>query len=236
MELKEGEILRSAIRGKYKSVEDAAELMGLTRRTLYYYFDMAVLEDDFKENVKEKLGIDITQNEAQNVLNEDAAPYLTKRNKLKNHSASQNEGIIYVPVSAQAGYSKRFKDPVFVTQLETVSLPGTKYRGKKTRIFEVDGDSMLDTLKDGQKVIANYVEPEDWQQSPNYYVYVLISDDMITIKRVFRKTEYLWVLISDNEEFYPQTSFESKNLKELWIVKEKLDWDLAPPKKFEIKI
>ena len=44
------------------------------------------------------------------------------------------------------------------------------------------------------------------------------------------------VLISDNEDFYEQMTFETKNLKDQWNVKLKLDWDLAPPKKFDIKI
>ena len=136
-------------------------------------------------------------------INENNGNYLEKRRDLKNNSKS--EGIIYVPVTAQAGYGRRYKEPIFINNLELAYLPGTKYKGKKYRLFEVEGESMEKTLFDGQKVIAEYVEIEDWQQKPNYYIYVLVSEDMISIKRVFRKDNETWVLISDNEDFYPQS-------------------------------
>lgn len=171
----------------------------------------------------------------ESTLNDNNEDYLITRRKLKQ-GKNDNDGIVYVPISAQAGYSKRYKEPIYLNTLETAYLPGTRYRGEKYRIFEVDGDSMTPTLKDGQKVIAALVDKDDWQSCPNYYMYVLVSEDMMSIKRIFRKSSEQWVLISDNEDFYEQFGFEVKHLKELWIVKEKLDWDLAPPKKFEIKI
>lgn len=167
-------------------------------------------------------------------LNEPPADYLKLRRDKKN--GNDEEGIIYVPVSAQAGYSKRVKDSQLEKDFEKIYIPGLKYKGAKYRMFEVEGDSMNPTLKEGMQVICEIVESEGWQSVANYYMYVLVSDDMITIKRIFRKTPEEWVLISDNEDFYDQVIFNVKNLKELWKVKRKLDWDMAPPKKFEIKL
>jgi hypothetical protein len=43
-------------------------------------------------------------------------------------------------------------------------------------------------------------------------------------------------MISDNEEFYPQFTMKKSEIKELWLVKRKIDWDMPPPKRFEIKV
>ena len=99
-----------------------------------------------------------------NITNDTNQDYLTTRRKLKQ-GKNDNDGIVYVPISAQAGYSKRYKEPIYLNTLETAYLPGTRYRGEKYRIFEVDGDSMIPTLKDGQKVIAALVDADDWQSS-----------------------------------------------------------------------
>lgn len=167
--------------------------------------------------------------------NSDIKDSYHKRRQIKKLEDNES-GIIYVPVAAQAGYSKRMNEPKFDADFERVYLPGLKFKGARYRIFEVDGDSMSSTLKDGNQVIAELVEPEGYETIANYYIYVIVSEDMITIKRVFRKSPEEWVLISDNDEFYDQFLFEVKNVKELWKVKRKIDWEMAPPKKFEIKL
>ena len=217
---------------KFLTKEEFGKALGYTR----VYFTRITnghhpMPTDLIQRAKELI---YDTNIVSHEINENNNNYLEKRRDLKNNSKS--EGIIYVPVTAQAGYGRRYKEPVFINNLELAYLPGTKYKGKKYRLFEVEGESMEKTLFDGQKVIAEYVEMEDWQQKPNYYIYVLVSEDMISIKRVFRKDRETWVLISDNEDFYPQFIFDVKHLKELWIVKEKIDWNMAPPKKFEITV
>lgn len=168
-------------------------------------------------------------------VNETAESYLTKRMRKKLDDINNN-GLIYVPVSAQAGYSQRVKDPVFVQDLERVFIPGLKFKGSKYRVFEVEGDSMMPTLNDGTQIITEQIDVSDIGNIPNYYIYVIVSEDMITIKRIFRKSDSQWILISDNEDFYEQQLFDIKHLKELWIVKRKIDWNMPPPKKFEIKL
>ncbi|MCU7547793.1 hypothetical protein OCK74_01645 [Chitinophagaceae bacterium LB-8] len=56
------------------------------------------------------------------------------------------------------------------------------------------------------------------------------------LKRLFRKSEKEFVLISDNEDYYPQFILLTEDIKEIWLVKRKLDWEMSPPKRFEIKV
>lgn len=109
------------------------------------------VSDEFIAIFKDYYGEHLSKNVPhENIVNEQNEDYLTIRRKLKQ-GKNNNDGIVYVPISAQAGYSKRYKEPIYLNTLETAYLPGTRYRGGKYRIFEVDGDSMMPTLKDGQR-------------------------------------------------------------------------------------
>lgn len=68
--MKQGEILRLKIRGSGNTVEQAAILVGLTRKTLYNYFKQDVLEDDIKELFILKLKINFTHSDTIKVQNE----------------------------------------------------------------------------------------------------------------------------------------------------------------------
>lgn len=155
--------------------------------------------------------------------------------KPKTESNPGREGIIFVPIAAQAGYSKRVLDPTFVSQLERIFIPGMPYRGDKYRIFEVEGSSMEPTFKEGYYVLSEVCEPEFWHTIPDYHVFVIVTIDQVIIKRLVKRGEE-FVVISDNEQFYPQYVLEKKDVKELWFVKRKMDWEMAPPKMFEIKV
>lgn len=156
--------------------------------------------------------------------------------KRKAFGNREDNGLISVPIAAQAGYGKNYLDPVYLNQLERIYVPGSPYRGDHFRYFEVDGDSMYPTLKDKMNVLGERVPQEGWQSIFNYYIYVLVLESQILIKRLYKLDERTYVAISDNEEMYPQFTIDLKDVKELWLVKRKLDWDMMPPKNFDIKI
>lgn len=156
--------------------------------------------------------------------------------KQKAFGEREDDGLIYVPIRAQAGYAKHFTDPVFLEQLERVQTPNAPYHGDSYRYFQVEGDSMLPTFSDKMDVLAHRVEPERWLTIKDFYVYVIVFDSQILIKRVYKKSDTEYILISDNEEMYPQEKIKVRDIKELWEVKRKLDFNMAPPKRFEIKI
>lgn len=145
------------------------------------------------------------------------------------------EGIAFVPISAQAGYSQHYLEPAYVKDLEHIYIPGMPYKGAKYRIFEVSGDSMEPTLKEHQHVVGERVEIDYWSSIARYYIYVVVTEDQIMVKRLY--TEKGWdyfILISDNKDFYPQFRIDKKDVRELWLVKRKMDWEMPPPSKFEI--
>jgi phage repressor protein C with HTH and peptisase S24 domain len=195
------------------------------------------LDDELKEKAAEVLGVDADRlfsgmyNPGSNRLTGDAL------RRLKAFGdGSVPEGIPVVPIMAQAGYSKHYLEPTFTTELEQIQLPNLPYRGDRYRVFEVSGDSMEPTLKEGFHVVCEKVENESWQSTAQFYIYVVVTLDRIMVKRLFRKNEKTYVCISDNEEFYPQFILPMSEIKELWLVKRKIDWEMPPPKRFEINV
>lgn len=157
------------------------------------------------------------------------------RNK-KAFGDKKDEGLVYVPVAAQAGYAKHFTDAIFVSDLERIYIPGLKYSGDDYRYFEVEGDSMYPTLQDGMQVIAQRIEPDYWKDIHNYYIHVIVTESQVMVKRLARGNDKYFVAISDNEDNYPQFFLPIDSIRELWLVKRNLDWRMSPPKEFEIKI
>lgn len=118
-----------------------------------------------------------------------------------------------------------------------MNVPNMPYRGDRYRVFEVSGDSMEPTLKEGFHVVAETVAPEYWNSTAQFYIYVVVTVDRIMVKRLYRKEDNeSFVCISDNEEFYPQFLLPRSEIKELWLVKRKIDWEMPPPKRFEITV
>lgn len=162
--------------------------------------------------------------EAQRIRNQKAfGPHLEK-------------GIRFVPIKLQAGYALHYTDSLYLEQLERVFIPGMPYEGEKFRIFEVEGDSMEPTLQEGFYMIAEKVEPENYQFTSQFYIYAIVTETQMLIKRLYRKDDGNYVMISDNEEYYQQKPLLKEDIKELWLVKRKMDWNMPPPRKFEIKI
>lgn len=171
------------------------------------------------------------------VLSEEPTPYLAVR---RNKKISDNSPFMVplVPIKAQAGYSKGFANTDFINKLELFPIvPGIDHRGASWRYFEVQGDSMEDTFKEGQYLLASQVIQEDWQNIDNFYVYIIVTDEKVMVKRLakVRGKDY-WAAISDNESKYPQFPIPVREVKELWKYRRHIDWDASPPKKFEIKV
>ena len=158
-----------------------------------------------------------------------------RRKKAVGSRDDDERGLIYVPIAAQAGYSRNFEDPVFLDQLDRLYIPGLPYKGDKYRYFDVEGESMEPTLEEGMQVIGEEVQQEDWKHISDYYIYVIVKVNRVLIKRLFKKSPETLVLISDNEH-YGQELLQIAEIKELWLVKRKLDWRMTPPKRFEITI
>ena len=128
-----------------------------------------------------------------------------------------------VGIKAQAGYIKGFEETDYIDTLEQYSLPpGVNPIGAVWRYFEVDGDSMEPTFSSGDIVLATMVPAEDWNDIKNFCVYVILTHDQLLIKRLYRKSDTEWVLISDNEEVAPQIVLNVEEVKQLWMFRRQI--------------
>jgi transcriptional regulator with XRE-family HTH domain len=235
-----GQKLKEARKRKGLSVAEVADKLGISERA-YNYYEQGRSEPKMNNLVKlcELLDIKIedlydkTDSNEQNVPVETAGDKIRKKKAFEPH---EDEGLIFVPIAAQAGYALHFTDPKFFDDLERVNIPGTPYRGDRFRYFEVEGISMNPTMEEGMHVIGQKIEQEYWQQIQQYHIYVIVTDSQILIKRLALLDKETFVMISDNEDLYPQQILPIKDIKELWLVKRMLDWRMPPPKRFEITV
>jgi transcriptional regulator with XRE-family HTH domain len=175
------------------------------------------------------------RHEDLDVLLEGPVNHQALRRRQKLEDDYENDGIIYVPIAAQAGYAKSLGSTLYLHQLQKFVLPGFPYRGEKYRVFEVKGDSMEPVFKEGYHLICERIEQEAWLQIAEFYAHIIVLESDIILKRLAFKDDANYVAISDNE-FYKQFLLPLKDIKELWLVKRKMDWEMAPGKKYKIEI
>ena len=160
-------------------------------------------------------------------------PYVEQRQEQKN--ALKDFWVPLVGIKAQAGYVKAFEQTDFLETLDKYSLPpGVNPAGAVWRYFEIDGDSMEPSLSGGDVVLATMVPQEDWNDIKNYCVYVIHTHDRLLIKRVYKKSEKEWVLISDNEEMNPQVLLGVEDVKQLWLFRRHIRSRLPQPREMKI--
>jgi phage repressor protein C with HTH and peptisase S24 domain len=140
-----------------------------------------------------------------------------------------------VGIKVQAGYVKSFEQVDYMENLEQYSLPpGVNPIGAVWRYFELDGDSMEPTFSSGDVVLATMVPQEDWSDIKNFYVYVIHTKDQLLIKRLYKKSNTEWVLISDNEEAAPQVLLKVEEVKQIWLFRRQIRSKVPQPR--EVKI
>lgn len=245
-QLHEGEALQNAAKMSKPGIHGLADILGVPRSTLYYNFRKERLDDEIKEKAAQALGISMEQLFGGLYNDPTGEKHFYNNGRLSGDDLrarkafgdinSQPEGIAVVPIMAQAGYSKSYLDPKFTEDLEMMVVPNMPFRGERYRVFEVSGDSMEPTLKEHFHVVGELVEQAFWNSTAQFYIYVIVTEDRIMVKRLFRKDNNSFVCISDNEEFYQQFILHKKDIKELWLVKRKIDWEMPPPKRFEITV
>ena len=142
------------------------------------------------------------------------------------------EKILYVPISAQAGYAEQFIDDVFLSDLLYFSLPDYKFQHGTYRCFDISGDSMEPSLYSGDKVVCSFVDSNNAYSSlRNNLVYVVVANGGIVVKRILNhiKTNQTIELISDNS-YYPSQFIHVNDIKEIWHVEVKISPYLPSPK------
>ena len=106
--------------------------------------------------------------------------------------------------------------------------------GAVWRYFEIVGDSMEPTLSAGDLVLATMVPVEDWRDLKDFCVYIIHTADQLLIKRIYKKSDTEWVLISDNEDLYGQVVLKVEDVKQLWLFRRHIRSKVPQPKEFKI--
>lgn len=162
-------------------------------------------------------------------------PYMQQRREQK--AVPSQYLVPLVGIKAQAGYVKSYEQTDFIDTLDKYSLPpGVNPAGAVWRYFEIDGDSMEPSFSAGDLVLATMVPHDDWHDLKNFCVYVIHTNDQLLIKRIYRKSNTEWVLISDNEEAYPQVLIKPEDVKQLWLFRRHIRSKVPQPKEFKIAI
>jgi phage repressor protein C with HTH and peptisase S24 domain len=143
----------------------------------------------------------------------------------------QDEKIVHVPTPALSAYATDFKNPEFLKNLPSYTLPDYKYKVGTHRSFDVSGDSMEPTLFEGDKVICSFLEPSLWESAiKDNYVYVFVTKSDVIVRRVKNKTseKTSFLLVSDNT-FYDSFEISWPEINEIWYVRAKLSPFLPAP-------
>lgn len=162
-----------------------------------------------------------------------AIPYYEMRREQKQERAPLM--VPLVGIKAQAGYVKGYEQTDYMDSLEKYSLPpGVNPTGAVWSYFEVDGDSMEPTFYAGDIVLASMLPQEDWHDVKNYSVYIILTHEQLLVKRVYRKSDDMWVLLSDNEELYPQVLLPVSNIRQVWTFRRQIRSRVPQPREFRI--
>lgn len=160
-------------------------------------------------------------------------PYHLHRLEQKNEASQYL--VPLVAQKAQAGYVKSYDQVDYLDTLEKHALPpGVNPMGAAWSYFEVDGDSMEPTLYASDIVLASMVPVEDWSDVKNFCLYVILVGDQLLAKRIYKRSDKEWVLISDNEEAYPQITIKVADVKQLWLFRRHIRSRVPQPKEFVI--
>jgi len=131
-------------------------------------------------------------------------------------------GTSFIPLvkeEAHAGYIDQCNDEGYIKTLDVYKIPG--FENGNYRLFEVEGDSMLPTIRPRETVITEQVK--DITQLENGSVCVVVTKDGIVAKRLFRHdtNPVSYLFKSDNPE-YKTYSIQGDDILEIWHVKAKI--------------
>jgi transcriptional regulator with XRE-family HTH domain len=220
------------------SQEDMAEKLGIGRST-YQYWEKKTPSIDKILKVAKALNLPedyfFGEND-ENIISDSEISYSQKRLTQKN-TPTNPLTVPLVPVKAQAGYVKAIDQSTFIDTLEQYALPpGVNPQGAIWRYWEVEGSSMEPAFNTGDVILTSQVHQMDWENLRNFYLYVIVTDERVLFKRVFCKNSLEWVLISENEEQYPQQILPVEYIKEVWVFRRSIIAKAPPTKEFKITV
>ncbi len=132
--------------------------------------------------------------------------------------ATGKENIVLVDVKAAAGYPQGYLEPSFFKKLPVFSLPGANFHNGTFRAFEVEGDSMFNTLFHGDWVVCRYCTSID--EIREGYIHVVVTATEVVVKRILNRIgKYGKLILKSDNANYPPRELQSQDVQEVWLVK-----------------
>lgn len=138
---------------------------------------------------------------------------------VRHFEPGDDKHLRHIPVldqKAAAGWPYSIDDPNFFRDQPTFTVPKIWFRSGDWVMLQVEGDSMNDTLYNGDWIFISQVD--DLKKIKDGYIYVVITVDGVVVKRVINKMNdgYL-VLQSDNALYNPYT-VQLSDVVQIWKV------------------
>lgn len=129
---------------------------------------------------------------------------------------------------AHASYQIHHQEPEFIRDLPQVVVPLPVFKNRTSRIFQILGDSMEDTVSSGDWAFCTWLEdwPRNLPRTVDLMYVVVTSSRGILLKRAINRIERgLIRCYSDNESYQP-FDVPVEEVQEIWEVKTVLGFNL----------
>ena len=137
---------------------------------------------------------------------------------------SDQDNMVLVNAKAAAGYPQNIADTSWYQQLPAFDMPIPEFRNATYRGFQVEGDSMLPNLQQGEWVLAKGIEHIDHVSANKMYVVVL--QDSVMVKKIERKPNSNNITLVSLNETYPPYDIKPFQIQEIWEVSSKLTFNV----------
>ncbi len=137
---------------------------------------------------------------------------------------AEQDNMVLVNAKAAAGYPQNIADTSWYQQLPAFDMPIPEFRNATYRGFQVEGDSMLPSLKPDDWVLARAIEHID-HVSPNK-MYVVVLQDSVMVKKIEKPPNSNNITLVSLNQTYPPYSIKPFQIQEVWEVSSKLTFDV----------
>lgn len=180
----QGEKFKDFLKKKNIPVIKAAEMLGVTRNTVYQYFGSASLTRETVGNIITKFNT--TEEEVFNVSPKKAYENARIIGEIPEENPENTKFIeispgryrMSVPLveyQAKAGYLMEYADHTFIEELPRHEITVSKYHRGRYIAFEVDGDSMddgtINSIPDGCIITCREIKRDLWSSRLHTHKY-----------------------------------------------------------------
>ncbi|MCM1484055.1 MAG: hypothetical protein NC043_06945 [Muribaculaceae bacterium] len=135
--------------------------------------------------------------------------------------------VDFVPVAAHASFIENLTVPDGdFNKISLIAKQSEKAEIDKYKVFEVDGDSMYPSIKDGALILTKEIPERSWHYAEG--VIVAVYDEYVVVKRVLKNdllSGNILVLGSDNAK-YGTVSVQLADIRALYKAKRIISSDI----------